>query len=372
MKHLDEYRDPQATANLTAEIRQRCTRPWTIMEVCGGQTHNLLRYGLDEALSGCVELIHGPGCPVCVTGVDLLDQACSLAQRPGVCVATFGDMLRVPGSRGTLAETRAGGGCVRTVYSPLDAVLWAQQSPDIQVVFFAVGFETTAPAAALALKQAAALNLPNFSLLVAHVRVLPAMEALLAHAGGVRVDGFLAAGHVCTILGYSEYTSLVERFATPVVVTGFEPVDLLRGIRACVELLEIGQPAVQNLYGRSVRAEGNPAARALLDDVFEPCTRPWRGLGEIPLGGLRLRGPWQAFDAALRFPAPALACGESPLCRSGDVLRGRIKPNLCEAFGRECTPERPLGAPMVSSEGACAAYYRFHAAREPAATGETS
>jgi len=359
MKYVDEYRDASAVERLLDDVRRRATRRWTIMEVCGGQTHGLLRYGIDDALADVVELVHGPGCPVCVTSVELIDRAIALARRPNVVVASFGDMLRVPGSRDSLASARAAGARVRAVYSPLDAVALAEKHPQDEIVFFAVGFETTTPATALAVRQAACRGIRNFSLLAAHVRVQPAMEAVLLSPEN-RVQAFLAAGHVCAVVGYQSYAELCRRFRIPVVVTGFEPVDLIRGIRACVEQLETGRHEVENRYGRAVRPGGNPHAVQLLDDVFETCDRNWRGLGLIRRGGLRLREAWRDFDAERRFPAVELPVVESCPCRSGEVLSGRIKPPQCEAFGKECTPDRPLGAPMVSGEGACAAYFHYH------------
>lgn len=358
MRYLDEFRDPQLAERLVGDIRRAATRPWTLMEVCGGQTHTLLRHGIVDALAGAVELIHGPGCPVCVTPVAAVDGAIELACREGFALATFGDMLRVPGSRESLAQARTRGGTVWPVYSPVEAVQWAAREPGQQVVFFAVGFETTAPATALAVRQAAALGLENFSLLVSHVRVQPAMEALLS-GPGCRLDGFLAAGHVCTVVGYESYAALVERWRTPVVVSGFEPLDLLQAILACVEQLERGEPRVINRYGRAARPAGNRAAQDLMDEVFEPCDRAWRGIGWLAGGGLRLREPWARFDALRRFGPGGRDAAEDPDCRSGEVLAGRIKPTECAAFGHRCSPETPLGAPMVSSEGACAAYYRY-------------
>jgi len=358
VKYLDEYRDPAACRRLLSAVRQTATRRWTIMEVCGGQTHGLLRHGIDQQLQGAVRLIHGPGCPVCVTPLEAIDQAIRLARQPDVILTSFGDMLRVPGSCESLLSVRADGGNVRIVYSPLDAVQLAQREPGNQVVFFAVGFETTTPATALAVQQASRLNLQNFSLLVSHVRVLPAMETLAASRDN-SVEGFLAAGHVCTVAGYESYEAFVRRFRLPVVVTGFEPVDLLTGILECVRQLESGEASVVNMYGRSVAAEGNRHALDIVDDVYEICDRPWRGLGVLPGGGLRLRDRWSRFDASKRFQASTAAVVECPDCRSGEVLIGRIKPTECEQFGRRCTPESPLGAPMVSAEGACAAYYRY-------------
>lgn len=360
MKYLDEYRDPQAARRLLAEIRRRATQQWTLMEVCGGQTHGLLRYGIEQELADTVELIHGPGCPVCVTPLEAIDFACQLAMRDDVIVASFGDMLRVPGSHGSLLEAKTAGGEVRIVYSPLDAVRLARQQPDRQVVFFAVGFETTVPATALAVQQAAAEGIENFSLLVAHVRVQPAMEALVESPDN-RVQAFLAAGHVCTVMGYESYASFVEQYRVPLVVTGFEPLDLLEGILACVRQLEAGIAQVENRYARSVRLAGNEAARSIIDDVYQCCDRDWRGFGVLVGGGLELRSSWQQFDAHRRFTAIELPIVEPTQCQSADILSGRIRPTDCPAFGGECKPESPLGAPMVSSEGACAAYFRYRA-----------
>ncbi len=362
MKHVDEYRDPQVCRRLVEDIRRTTSRCHTIMEVCGGQTHGLLMHGIDQELEGVVELLHGPGCPVCVTPAEDIDFAISLCQQAGVTVVTFGDMLRVPGTTISLRQARARGGDVRLVYSPLDAVQLAHRDPQREFVFFAVGFETTTPATALAVQQAAALGLNNFSMIVSHVRVQPAMEAIM-DADACRVAAFLAAGHVCTVSGYTSYEAFVERYRVPVVVTGFEPVDLLSGILSCVRQLEQGVAQVENRYERSVCVGGNPQALRVVDETYEICDQPWRGLGTIPNGGLRLREPWQRFDAAQRYSRVALPIVEPSRCRSGDVLTGRIKPTECVYFGRECTPESPLGAPMVSTEGACAAYARH--ARQP-------
>lgn len=358
MKYLDEFRDPAMAQRLVHEIRTTATRRWTIMEVCGGQTHSLLRYGIEEELQDIVELIHGPGCPVCVTPREAIDLACQLAVDPRVILTSFGDMIRVPGSHGSLQAAAARGGNVRPVYSPADAVNLAYQYPHNEVVFFAVGFETTTPATALAVLQAEQLRLSNFSMLVAHVRVQPAMEALVADPD-CRVEGFLAAGHVCTVVGCDSYGPFVDQYGLPVVVTGFEPLDLLQGILECIRQLETKQSTVSNQYARSVRPDGNSAARRIIDRVFEVCDRPWRGLGIIPAGGLRLRTEWQEFDAEHRFCSPIAPTLETTDCRSGQVLSGLIKPPQCPHFGLGCTPDRPLGAPMVSSEGACAAYYRY-------------
>jgi hydrogenase expression/formation protein HypD len=358
MKYVDEFREPEACQRLVREIHRTTTRPWTLMEVCGGQTHGLLRYGIDVALDGVVRLIHGPGCPVCVTSLAAIDTAVDLCQRPGVTLVSFGDMLRVPGSKLSLMQARAMGGSVRMVYSPLDAVRLASERPTEQIVFFAVGFETTAPATALAVHQASMLGLDNFALLVAHVRVQPAME-LLAASRDNSVHGFLGAGHVCTVAGYECYREFVRKYRLPVVVTGFEPIDLLTGILECVRQLEAGQAEVTNCYGRSAAAEGNRQALEMMEEVYEICDRDWRGLGTIPGGGFRLHSAWSKFDAAVRFGMQAEAARECSDCPSGKVLAGRMKPTECEHFGRRCTPDSPLGAPMVSAEGACAAYFRY-------------
>ena len=364
MKYLDEFRDPVLARRLVGKIRGTVTRPRVIMEVCGGQTHSLLRHGIEAELQGVVELIHGPGCPVCVTPADAIDLAQELASRPNVILASFGDMLRVPGTSRSLLDVRGGGGHVKVVYSPLDAVELAKNSPNQQVVFFAVGFETTAPTTALAVLQAAQQGLENFSLLVSHVRVLPAMEALM-QAPNCRVEGFLAAGHVCTVTGFTEYEDFVQRHRTPVVVTGFEPVDLLDGILDCVSQLESGQAEVSNRYSRCVQTVGNEAAQDVVDRVYEIVDTPWRGMGVINSGGYRLRSEFEQFDATRRFaikPGACSSCDISNDCRSGEVLSGLIKPTECEAFGTRCTPDSPLGAPMVSSEGTCAAYFKYQPA----------
>jgi len=358
MKYLDEYRDPQAAQLLLDEIRRITSRCWTLMEVCGGQTHSLLRHGIAAELEGTVELIHGPGCPVCVTDQEAIDFACQLAQREEVVLTSFGDMLRVPGSRGSLLDAKTAGAHVRIVYSPLDAVELARKHPGNQVVFFAVGFETTAPATALAVKQAGRDQLENFSLIVSHVRVQPAMESLV-QAPDNRVQAFLAAGHVCTVMGYASYESFVRQYKLPVVVTGFEPLDLLDGILACVKQLEANEAQLENRYARTVQATGNLAAQDLVEEIYQVCDRAWRGFGIIPEGGLELRPEWQPFDARMRFTEPALPVIDANECRSFEVMTGHIKPPECPHFGKRCTPESPLGAPMVSSEGACAAYYRY-------------
>jgi len=365
MKYLDEFRDGQAARSLAAEIRQRTTRPWNIMEVCGGQTHAILKFGVDQLLPPQLTLIHGPGCPVCVTPVELIDKAIEIAARPGVTFCSFGDMLRVPGTTVDLFSAKASGGDVRIVYSPLDALTVAREHPDRQVVFFAVGFETTAPANAMAVYQAKRLGLTNFSMLVAHVLVPPAMEAIL-QAPDNRVQGFLAAGHVCTVMGTTEYEPIARRYRVPIVVTGFEPLDILQGIHACVRQLEEGRAEVENRYARSVRREGNRQAQSLIRQVFRVVPRRWRGVGEIPASGLGLTEAFAAFDAEARFGIAGSRPEPPSECISGEILRGARKPPECPAFGTRCTPEHPLGATMVSSEGACAAYFRYRRAATPA------
>ena len=366
MKHLAEYRDADTAHRLAAEIRRIATRPWAIMEVCGGQTHSIIRNGVDQLLPPEVELIHGPGCPVCVTPLETIDRALAIAARPGVIFCSFGDMLRVPGSRNNLFAVKAAGADVRVVYSPLDAVKLAHAHPDREVVFLAIGFETTAPANALAVKLAQQQGLRNFSILVSHVLVPPAIEAIMRSPGN-RVNAFLAAGHVCSVMGTWQYPPLAERFGVPIVVTGFEPLDLLEGIRRTVVQLEQGRHEVENAYARVVSQRGNEAAQAVLGEVFAPVDRAWRGIGVIPSSGWRLADAYRDFDAEIRFDVNGVTAAESPLCRSGEVLRGTLKPNQCPAFGTECTPRTPLGATMVSSEGACAAYYHFGRFAAPAA-----
>ena len=358
MKYLDEYRDAGTMRAILERIRQTLTRPWTLMEVCGGQTHSLMKFGIDRALPDGLELVHGPGCPVCVTPLETLDRAMEIAGRPEVLFCTFGDMLRVPGSRENLFGVRGRGGDVRVVYSPLDALALAVRHPDRQVVFLAVGFETTAPTAAATVLEADRLELENFSLLVSHVRVPPAMEVILG-APGNRVQAFLAAGHVCTVMGEREYQPIARRFRVPIVITGFEPVDLLEGIWRTVRQLEQGTCAVENQYSRSVRLDGNPHAQAALVQVFEVVDYPWRGIGVLPASGLTLRDRYRRFDARARFATIARPAVEPSECQSGLVLAGRLKPNECPAFATCCTPDHPLGATMVSAEGACAAYYRY-------------
>jgi hydrogenase expression/formation protein HypD len=358
VRHVDEYRDPHAVGALAEAIGRSLKRPWTIMEVCGGQTHAIVRFGLDELLPSDLTLVHGPGCPVCVTPVETIDRALAIASRPEVIFCTYGDMLRVPGTASDLQRVKAAGGDVRIVYSPLDALRVASQCAEREVVFLAVGFETTAPAHAVAVQQARRLGLRNFSLLVSHVRVPPAIDALLS-APDCRVQGFLAAGHVCTVMGYTEYEPLVRRHGVPIVVTGFEPADILEGVLRCVQQLEEGRCEVENAYPRAVRREGNAAARRMIDEVFGVVSRRWRGIGEIPDSGWGLAPAYAVFDAEARFDVAEVKAQESAECRSGLILQGRLKPHECPAFGARCTPENPLGATMVSGEGACAAYYRY-------------
>ena len=358
MKFVDEFRDAVPVRTLTAAIARRVTRPWTLMEICGGQTHSIVKFGLDELLPPLITLVHGPGCPVCVTPVELIDAAVALAGRPGVTVCSFGDMLRVPGIGPDLLTARARGGDVRMVYSPLDAVTLAAQHPEREVVFFAVGFETTAPANAMAVLQAHRLGLKNFSLLVSHVLVPPAIEAILSSPDNC-VQGFLAAGHVCTVMGTAEYGPLAARFHVPMVITGFEPVDILCGVLSCVEQLEAGKAEVSNAYARAVRPEGNLRAQEVMKKVFVQVDRNWRGIGRIPRSGFSLRPEFAGFDAAVRFGVAGDAPPEKNECISGLIMRGAKKPTDCPAFGIRCTPDHPVGAPMVSTEGACSAYYRY-------------
>ncbi|MBI5384324.1 MAG: hydrogenase formation protein HypD [Verrucomicrobia bacterium] len=363
MKFIDEYRDAEQASHYARALARLVTRPWTVMEVCGGQTHAIVKFGIDELLPKAVTLVHGPGCPVCVTPLEIIDKAIEIAARPGVMFCSFGDMLRVPGSKCDLFTVKSAGGDVRIVYSPTDAVKLAQEHPDQQVVFFGVGFETTAPPNAMAVFQAHRLGLKNFSMLVSHVLVPPAMEAILSSPTN-RVQGFLAAGHVCTVMGYEEYEPLARRHRVPIVVTGFEPVDILQGVFMVLQQLESGRAEVENQYARSVRREGNLPARQILREVFEIVPRKWRGIGEIPQSGLGLRPPYDAYDAEKRFGVADYRTEESTECISGLILQGVKKPHECSAFGTRCTPEHPLGATMVSSEGACAAYYRYR--RRPA------
>jgi hydrogenase expression/formation protein HypD len=358
MKYLAEYRDGPIARGVAAQIRHIATQRWVLMEVCGGQTHTIVKQGLDELLGDAVEMIHGPGCPVCVTPLEQIDKALHLASRPDVIFTSFGDMLRVPGSECDLLQVRARGGAVRIVYSPLDALELAIRRPDREVVFFAVGFETTAPANAMAVWRARELGVRNFSVLVSHVTVPPAMTALLADPTN-RVQAFLAAGHVCTVMGWKEYEPIAAGFKVPIIVTGFEPLDILEGIHLAVRQLEEGRFEVENQYVRAVTRDGTVPARNLVERVFQLVDRKWRGIGEIPASGLALRDEFAEYDAERRFGLGAIEVAEPAACQAGAVLRGRLKPHQCPAFGGQCTPEHPLGAPMVSSEGACAAYYNY-------------
>lgn len=358
MKFVDEFRDPELAKKTLADIEKMTTHPWVLMEICGGQTHAIKRYGIDQLLPDQLELVHGPGCPVCVTPLEQIDKALAIASQPEVIFTSYGDMLRVPGSSQDLFNIRASGGDVRVVYSPLDAVQLAQQNPDKKVVFFAIGFETTAPANAMAVAQAQKLGVNNFSVLVSHVRVPPAMHAILGSPHN-RVQAFLAAGHVCAVMGYWEYPEIAEQYQTPIVVTGFEPLDILQGILDSVRLLESGSVSVENAYARAVTFKGNLPAQAIIDQVFMECDRKWRGIGTIPMSGWCLRPEYAAHDAEALFDVAAIAPDESPICIAGEILQGLSKPPQCPAFGSQCTPLKPLGATMVSSEGACAAYYRY-------------
>ena len=358
MKYIDEYRNAASAEMLIKEIHNVVTRTWTIMEICGGQTHTIVKSGIDELLPSNLTLVHGPGCPVCVTPLELIDKAVAIASRPDIIFTSFGDMLRVPGSEKDLLAVKAAGGDVRIVYSPLDALELAKQNPEKKIVFFAVGFETTAPANAMSVWQTKQLDIKNFSILCSHVLVPPAMEAILSSPVN-RVQGFLAAGHVCTIMGYEEYIPLASKYRVPIVVTGFEPVDILQGILMTVKQLEEGRAEVENQYARAVRREGNRPAQELIQKVFRITDRAWRGIGTIPKSGYQLRDEFAAFDAENVFDVTAIHTQESPLCIAGQVMQGLKKPHECSAFGNQCTPEHPLGAPMVSSEGACAAYYHY-------------
>jgi hydrogenase expression/formation protein HypD len=358
MKYVDEYRDGEAARKLADAVARAVTRPWTIMEVCGGQTHTIVKYGIDRVLPPGVELVHGPGCPVCVTSLEMIDRAHAIAARPGVIFCSFGDMLRVPGSRGDLLQVKAQGGDLRVVYSPLDAVNLAAANPSRRVVFFAIGFETTAPPNAMAVWMARKRRLTNFSVLVSHVLVPPMITAIL-QAPGNRVQAFLGPGHVCTVMGTAEYEPIARRYRVPIVITGFEPLDLLEGVLRTVRQLEEGRAEVENQYARAVRPEGNPRSKQLIDDVFEVCDRKWRGVGLIPKSGYKLRYEYRDHDAERLFEVDAIETQESSLCISGQILKGLKKPQDCPAFGKECTPQTPLGATMVSSEGACAAYYLY-------------
>jgi len=358
MKYVDEYRDAKAAESFRKSIHEIVTRPWTLMEVCGGQTHAIVKYGIDELLPDKVELVHGPGCPVCVTPLELIDKAIMIASGKNVIFCSFGDMLRVPGSERDLFMVKANGGDVRIVYSPLDAVKIAKDNPTKEVVFFAVGFETTAPANAMAVYQAKHLGIKNFSILVSHVLVPPAIEAVLS-SPSCRVQGFLAAGHVCAVVGYTEYFPLAAKYKVPIVVTGFEPLDILQGVFMAVKQLEEGRYEVENQYARAVRKDGNQPAQELVRNVFRVVPRKWRGVGEIPKSGLGLTDEYAEFDAETRFAVSGYTTEEPKECISGLVLQGIKKPNECPVFGTRCTPEHPFGATMVSNEGACAAYYRY-------------
>jgi len=363
MKFISEYRDQELVAQYLDEIRRVATRPWTIMEVCGGQTHSLVKNGILQMLPENVRMVHGPGCPVCVTPLHMIDKAIYLAEKKGVILCSYGDMLRVPGSKHSLLESKAAGADVRILYSPLEAVKIAKEHPDREVVFFAVGFETTAPANALSVLHAQRAGVTNYTILTSHVLVPPAIEAVMQD-DDAHIEGFLAAGHVCTIVGISEYYPLVEKFKIPIVVTGFEPVDLVQGILMTVRQLEKGEHHLENQYSRVVRPEGNPEAIKVIETVFEVCDREWRGIGNIPMSGYELRPEYAAYDANLKFDVHIEKVPESAECIAGLVLKGIKKPHECPQFGKKCTPQMPLGAPMVSSEGACAAYYHFSQAME--------
>ncbi|MBI4867112.1 MAG: hydrogenase formation protein HypD [Candidatus Wallbacteria bacterium] len=367
MKYVDEYRDPRKARLLSVAIRKAVTRPWTIMEVCGGQTHSIVKYGIDGLLPSELELVHGPGCPVCVTPLELIDRAHAIAARPDVVFCSFGDMLRVPGSHSDLFQLKSRGADVRVVYSPLDAVKLAEAEPAKKVVFFAIGFETTAPPNAMAVWLARQKGVTNFSVLVSQVLVPPALTAILESPDN-RVQAFLGPGHVCTVMGSADYEPIARRYRVPIVIAGFEPLDLLEGILLAVRQLEAGEARVENQYSRVARSEGNPQSQNLMAEVFEVCDRKWRGVGVIPRSGLRLRAEYQQLDAERLFEVGGIEANEPPECISGQVLRGIRKPHDCPAFGSQCTPSSPLGATMVSSEGACAAYYLYgrHVNREGA------
>lgn len=358
MKYLDEFRDPDLARSMLRDIEAITTGPRVLMEVCGGQTHSIIRNGIDRLLPDDIELVHGPGCPVCVTPLETIDRALTIAARDDVTFCSFGDMLRVPGSDKDLFRIKSEGGDIRIIYSPLDALAIARENPEREVVFFAIGFETTAPANAMAVHQARQAGVNNFSMLVSHVLVPPAIEAILDSPTN-RVESFLAAGHVCTVMGYEEYAPISEKYGVPIVVTGFEPLDLLEGIRMTVQQLEDGRAEVENAYPRAVAPGGNPAARRMIEEVFQVTDHNWRGIGTIPSSGWVLSDSYRDYDAAERFSVTDINTVESDLCMAGDVLRGRLKPDECSAFGKECTPRTPLGATMVSAEGACAAYYQY-------------
>lgn len=358
MKYLDEYRSSDIASGLAKRIAATVTRPWVLMEVCGGQTHSIVRYGIDRMLPPEVELVHGPGCPVCVTSLETIDRAHAIASRPDVIFTSFGDMLRVPGSRSDLLTLRSQGADIRVVYSPLDALRIARENPERKVVFFGIGFETTAPANAMAIHHAKRLRVCNFSMLVSHVLVPPAIATILSSPGN-RVQAFLGPGHVCAVMGTHEYEPLVATYRVPIVITGFEPLDLLEGVWMAVAQLEAGRAEVENQYARAVSREGNRPAQKVIEAVFEVGDRKWRGVGNVSRSGYRIREAYRDFDAARLFDVEEIATEESSTCISGLVLQGQRKPGDCPAFGKECTPQHPLGATMVSSEGACAAYYQY-------------
>ncbi len=358
MKYISEYRDSDLVKATLNEIHRTVTKPWVLMEICGGQTHSIVRHGIDQLLPTQIELVHGPGCPVCVTPLELVDKAQAIASQPNVIFTSYGDMLRVPGSQTDLFSIRASGGDVRVVYSPLDAIKIAQENPSKEVVFFAIGFETTAPANAMSVLQAHRLGIDNYSILVSQVRVPPAMHAILSSPDN-RVQGFLAAGHVCAVMGYWEYPEIAEKYQVPIVVTGFEPLDIVHGVLDTIRLLEKGKAEVGNAYARIVSYQGNQSAQKVIGEAFCECDWKWRGIGSIPKSGWRLRPELAKYNAENRFNVIDIQPEESPICISGEILRGLKKPNDCPAFGKQCTPESPLGATMVSGEGACAAYYKY-------------
>jgi hydrogenase expression/formation protein HypD len=365
VKFLDEYRDPALARRIVTEIQRLVTRPWVLMEVCGGQTHSIVKHGIDRLLPAEVELVHGPGCPVCVTSLEMIDKAQAIAQRPDVIFCSFGDMLRVPGSQADFLMLKSRGADVRVVYSPMDCLKLARAHPNKRVVFFAIGFETTAPANAMSVWQAKQQGISNFSVLVSHVLVPPSMASILQSPLN-RVQSFLGPGHVCTVMGYWEYEPIAARFHVPIVITGFEPIDLLQGTLMAVRQLEAGEARVENQYGRVVSREGNRVAQELVEQVFEVCDRKWRGVGTIPKSGYKLRYEFREHDAERLFETEEIDTAEPAECISGLVLKGVKKPHDCPAFGRECTPDRPLGATMVSAEGACAAYYTYGRHRQTA------
>ena len=364
MKYLDEFRDPKIAKKIINEITKTVTRRWVIMEICGGQTHSIIRNGIDQILEDKIELVHGPGCPVCVTPLEVIDRAIKIAAYPNVIFTSFGDMLRVPGSQKDLFTTKSEGADIRIVYSPLEALKIARENPDKEIVFFAVGFETTAPGNAMAIYQAAKDGLKNFSEIVSHVLVPPAIEAILSSPAN-RVQGFLAAGHVCTVMGWKEYEPIAKKYKVPIVPTGFEPIDILEGILLIVNQLENNKHEVINQYLRSVKRDGNKQAQTIVNEVFEINSRKWRGIGEIPSSGLRIRDTYKDFDAEIKFNVQDIVQMESEICISGTILQGLKKPNDCPAFGKECTPSQPLGATMVSNEGACSAYFKYQRISSP-------